>query len=286
MIKDFGISRGSVQKFQTSVNGEANAFWGFRKMFWDYLNKLHVPFHDECCIAASEDDDDIVAPHVNLPMRYNDETDTMQFFNGTTWTDVSAGAFVQDSITLDDGLVSALALRIGADTNNGLYGVSDTQLGIAVEGTLVGGANTTGLFTGNIAEQVAAAGVTVDGVLLKDGGVSNAGATQIAGFYPTVAAQALSGPGAVNVTSYLTKYTSTAGAEALTLAAGTQIGQRKRVSHVVDGGSGVLTATFVGGTTITFTTVAEYADLLWTGAAWAVLELGNSAAPGTPPVLA
>jgi len=83
-----------------------------------------------------------------------------------------------------------------------------------------------------------------------------------------------------------TSFTSTGAAQALTLASGTQIGQRKKVVHVVDGGSGVLTAVYVGGTTITFTTVGEFADLIWTGSAWGVLELGNSATPGTPPALA
>jgi hypothetical protein len=135
-----------------------------------------------------------------------------------------------------------------------------------------------------ITETTAGSGVTVDGVLLKDGGVS--ANSMIAGFFPTVAAQALSGAGAVNVTSYLTKFTSTGAAQALTIASGTQIGQRKKVSHVVDGGSGVLTGVFVGGTTITFTTVGEFADLIWDGSSWAVLELGNTATPGTPPVLA
>lgn len=204
--------------------------------------------------------------------------------DSATITTLTATTFVTDYLSLDDGTVSALALRIGADTNNGLYGISDTQLGVAVEGALVAGFNTTGIFTGVISEQVAAAGVTVDGLLIKDGGAS--ANSMFAGFFPTTAAQALSGPGAVNVTAYLTKYTSTGVAEPLTIASGTQIGQRKKVSHVVDGGSGVLTGVFVGGTTITFTSVAEFADLLWNGSAWAVLELGNTATPGTPPVLA
>lgn len=138
--------------------------------------------------------------------------------------------------------------------------------------------------TNTITERTAASGVTVDGVLLKDGGVS--ANSMFAGFYPTTAAQALSGAGACNVTSYLTNYTSTGGAQALTLASGTQIGQRKKILHITDGGSGVLTAVFVGGTTITFTSVGEFADLMWTGAAWAVLELGNTATPATVPVLA
>lgn len=135
-----------------------------------------------------------------------------------------------------------------------------------------------------ISEYTSGTGVTVDGLLIKDGGAS--ANSMYAGFFPTIAAQALSGAGACNVTSYLTKYTSSGDAQALTLASGTQIGQRKRISHVVDGGSGVCTAVYVGGTTITFTTVGEFADLIWTGSAWGVLELGNSATPGTPPVLA
>lgn len=135
-----------------------------------------------------------------------------------------------------------------------------------------------------ITETTAGAGVTVDGALIKDGGIS--ANSMYAGFFPTIAAQALSGAGAVNVTAYLTKFTSTGAAQALTIASGTQIGQRKRISHVVDGGSGVLTGVFVGGTTITFTTVGEFADLLWTGTSWAVLELGNTATPNTVPALA
>jgi len=135
-----------------------------------------------------------------------------------------------------------------------------------------------------ISELNAAEGVTADGVLFKDGGVS--ANSMYAAFFPTAAAQALTGAGACNVTSYLTKFTSSGAAQALTLASGTQIGQRKKVVHVSDGGSGVLTAVFTGGTTITFTTVGEFADLMWTGSEWSVLELGNTATPGTPPVLA
>jgi hypothetical protein len=142
----------------------------------------------------------------------------------------------------------------------------------------------TSLSTDTIAEATAAAGVTIDGALIKDGGIS--ANSMYAAFYPTAAAQALSGAGAVNVTSFLTKFTSTGAAQALTIASGTQIGQRKKVYHVVDGGSGVLTGVFVGGTTITFTTAGEIAELMWTGASWAVLELTNTTAGGAVPALA
>jgi hypothetical protein len=85
------------------------------------------------------------------------------------------GVLLKDStIALADGAVSNLSVKIGADKNNGLYGISDTQLGIAVEGSLVGGANTSGLFTDVIAEQTNTSGVTVDGVVLKDSTVKTA----------------------------------------------------------------------------------------------------------------
>jgi hypothetical protein len=241
------------------------------------LGVLNVPYYDDCCGDTSPTTHPVA-----------EEDGVLKAYNPTnqTWEAVDLGTFAATDIALDDGSVGDLALKLGADQNNGLYGVSDTQLGIAVEGVLVGGANTTGLFTDNIAEQTSAAGVTIDSVKLKDGGVSNTAGTMFAGFFPTTAAQALSGAGAVNVTAYLTKYTSTGASQALSLASGSQIGQRKKISHVVDGGSGILTAVFVGGTTITFTTVGEFADLIWTGASWGVLELGNTATPGTPPALA
>lgn len=146
------------------------------------------------------------------------------------------------------------------------------------------GSKFTSLITDTISEKTSGNGVTVDGANIKDGGIS--ANSMFAGFFPTTAAQARTGAGACNVTAYLTKFTSSGAAQALTLASGTQIGQRKKIVHVSDGGSGVLTAVFVGGTNITFTTVGEFADLIWTGSAWGVLELGNTATPGTPPVLA
>lgn len=189
------------------------------------------------------------------------------------------------SLTLEDGAVDDLAIKIGADANNGFYGVSDTQLGVAVEGALVAFFNGDGLATSTISEQVGDVGVTIDGALIKDGGISaNA---MFAGFFPITAPQALSGAGAVNTTSHVTNFTSTGGAQALTLADGSQIGQIKKIIHVVDGGSGVLTPTnLAGGTTITFTTAGEIAVLLWDGTEWNAIELSNPTTLATPPVLA
>lgn len=104
---------------------------------------------------------------------------------------------------------------------------------------------------------------------------------------PAVAAQALSGAGAVNVTTYLTNYTSTGGAQALTLANGVRVGQQKKIKHIVDGGSGVLTpVSLSGGTTITFTSVGEFVLLVWNGTAWVMVDSGNEGGGATLPALA
>ncbi len=84
-------------------------------------------------------------------------------------------------------------------------------------------------------------------------------------------AQALSGAGAVDLTSQITHFTSTGAAEALTLADGT-VGQIKTIIHIVDGGSGVLTPTnFGGGTNITFDAVGDSVTLIFTNSKWHVI---------------
>ena len=90
--------------------------------------------------------------------------------------------------------------------------------------------------------------------------------------------QALSGAGAVNTTDMLTSLTTTGAAQALTLANGTT-GQIKIITHVVDGGSAVLTPTTkIGFTTITFTGVGESAMLIYTAAGWAIVALNGAVA--------
>ena len=83
--------------------------------------------------------------------------------------------------------------------------------------------------------------------------------------------QALSGAGAVDLTSLITQVTTT-GADALTLANGTN-GQLKIITMVADGGDGTLTpATFANGTTITFNDVGDSAILVYnTTGGWAVV---------------
>jgi hypothetical protein len=90
--------------------------------------------------------------------------------------------------------------------------------------------------------------------------------------------QALSGAGAVNLTDMLTSLTTTGATQALTLANGT-LGQIKIISHVVDGGSAVLTPTTkIGFSTITFTAVGDSAMLIYTAAGWDIVALNGAVA--------
>jgi hypothetical protein len=90
--------------------------------------------------------------------------------------------------------------------------------------------------------------------------------------------QTLSGAGAVDVTNAFTQLTTTGSAQALTLANGT-VGEIKIISHVVDGGSAVLTPTTkIGFSTITFTAVGDSAMLVYTSAGWDIVALNGAVA--------
>ncbi len=146
---------------------------------------------DPNTIMKGKDYNDIVDAVNELDTRMDDLEDgiyTIETISTDTINEATAAAGVtadgvllkDSSIALADGAVGNLAVKIGADTNNGLYGVSDTQLGIAVEGALVGGANASGLFTDVISEQTGTLGVTIDGALIKDGAFTGKQATATA----------------------------------------------------------------------------------------------------------
>lgn len=83
-MRDYGIDKGLVQYRDDSdrnQRGWSKGFWGFRKMFRDYLTKLNVAFFDECCPAASEEG--------IYPVRYNANLQRLEYFNGTEWADIT-----------------------------------------------------------------------------------------------------------------------------------------------------------------------------------------------------
>lgn len=140
--------------------------------------------------------------------------------------------------------------------------------------------------------KVAADGYIPEGIALEtssaDGDVIEVMPCEVyqTGGVLNAAQQALSGAGAINVTTFYTAVTTT-GANALTLADGAFPGQLKKIKMIVDGGDGTLTpTTLTGGTTITFADAGDYVLLLWDGDSWVPVELGNDADGATAPVLA
>jgi hypothetical protein len=92
--------------------------------------------------------------------------------------------------------------------------------------------------------------------------------------------QALSGPGAVNITTLTTAFTSTGTGDALTLADGAA-GQLKMIVYVAEaagGDTGVLTPTNLGGfTTITFNAIGDSCLLQFIGTDWWVISARGAA---------
>lgn len=88
--------------------------------------------------------------------------------------------------------------------------------------------------------------------------------------------QALSGPGAINITQPVTKFSSTAAGNALTLANGVE-GQLKTIVYVAEtagGDTGVLTPANLGaGTTITFNAVGDACTLQFLNTDWWAISL-------------
>jgi hypothetical protein len=95
------------------------------------------------------------------------------------------------------------------------------------------------------------------------------------------APQALSGPGAVDVASRTTLFTSTGTGDALTLANGVRAGQRKSLVYTAEAAgadTGVLTPATPGNfATATLNDKWDSVELEWSGSVWNVVSYGGSA---------
>ena len=140
-------------------------------------------------------------------------------------------------------------------------------LALVQDGAFVADASTRALFADNF---VNAAKIEAGAVTTAKLGVEVAGPHQ-----------ALSGPGAVNLTTPVTRCTSTGVDDALTLADGSVNGQRKRIVHAVDGGNVKLTA---GGAlhlgdsiaTISLANARDWVELEWQTNAWMLIGFGGA----------
>jgi len=127
--------------------------------------------------------------------------------------------------------------------------------------------------------------LTVDGNISIEGSITTTGSTILQDttintskslyvdglFLLSGTPQTLTGAGAVNLTSKTTLLVTT-GANALTLAAGSD-GQIKIISMKTDGGDGTLTVTNpIGYTTITFNDIGDTVTLFYKDSKWRVLS--------------
>lgn len=84
-MRDKGLDKGLIREFDDSKRdrrGWSKGFFGFRKMFRDYLTKLNVAFFDECCPE--------VTPEGIFPVRFNANLQILEYFNGTEWADITS----------------------------------------------------------------------------------------------------------------------------------------------------------------------------------------------------
>ncbi|KKN56842.1 hypothetical protein LCGC14_0568240 [marine sediment metagenome] len=93
--------------------------------------------------------------------------------------------------------------------------------------------------------------------------------------------------GAISVATLVTTIGADGGGDAFTMAAGTIIGQKKKIIFVsTSGGTGVVTFAGRGAVnTLTFTAAGEYAEFIWDGTDWLDVELSSYGTFATPPVL-
>ena len=190
---------------------------------------------------------------------------------GVTQFTVASGGVDIEGVNIDTGVIdlngAANSIVLDADGDTSISAPTDDQIDIEI-----GGADD---FT-----------FTANSLNVLTGSYISGPSSTFTPLIPIAAQQALSGAGAINITTYYTAWTTTS-TDAGTLIDGVVKGQLKKIQLIVDGGDGTLTpSNLSGGTTITFGDAGDYAILCWGGSSWVVIELGNAADGATAPVLA
>ena len=143
------------------------------------------------------------------------------------------------------GTAAAPSITFTDDTDTGIYLGGNNILDFSVNGTRV--------------LDLRISQITADGTLRVNGPLKM-----------VQTPQTLTGAGAVDLTTFCTLLVTT-GANALTLAAGSE-GQFKFIKMKTDGGDGTLTVTNLqGGTTITFDDAGDFVYLFYQDAKWNIL---------------
>ena len=209
----------------------------------------------------------------------------IRFYQPTnSWYQINADAVYAAGIQAFLAVPSSANLRAAMtdETGTGLlvFNTSPTFI-TPVLGTVTSG-NISACTSTSMAMVTPILGTPTSGVLTNctglplTTGVTGALAVASGGTGASATVQSLSGPGAVNITSLATAFTSTAAGNALTLADGAQ-GQLKTVIYVAEtlvGDTGVLTPTNLGSaTTVTFNAVGDSVTLQFAGTDWWVVGL-------------
>lgn len=87
-MKDYAIM--GVQKIDTS-KAQYKGWFGLRKIFWDYLRKLHVAFYDNCCAASGEEN--------KVPLRFDISTGESEYYDPETDSWIPVGDWVAPTTT-------------------------------------------------------------------------------------------------------------------------------------------------------------------------------------------
>jgi hypothetical protein len=177
---------------------------------------------------------------------------------------------------------SAWVSSIPTTLNTDIINESTTNAGVTIEGVLV---KDSAVSVDTINEKTSTHGVIVDGVTLKDSGITSpqgliATTGYIAGIIPFGQPDALTTSGtnqAVSITKYSTVLTSTGTADKISIVAtGVINGQLKKLKYGAEGAGGdtiVLTPSVTTGfATCTFNAVNDYVVLMFNGTYWQVIE--------------
>jgi hypothetical protein len=264
-----------ITAFTININNAAAIFGGvstllagtaIRYRYYQATNSWYNITSDEFSVLSAPIQTFLNNPtSANLAAAVTDETGSGSLVFANTPTLVSPILGTPTSVTL----TNATGLPVGT-------GISGLGAGMA---TFLATPSSANLRTAVTDETGSGALVFATSPTLVSPNIGVATATSVATGPVFGTIQSLSGPGAVDVTSLTTAFTSSGTGDALTLADGAA-GQFKNivyVAQVAGADTGILTpANFGNGTTITFNNVGDSCQLQYIGTNWWIVSLNDA----------